>query len=165
MKYIAEINGEQYRINLSPDQQVEINGEPHRINFDSVGEQMTYSLLVDGQSFEVNLFQEDGLWEVVMRGRRYTVRVEDERERLLREAAGSSTLQKGKICLEAPMPGLVIEIPIREGDSVGEGDVLLILESMKMQNELRSPREGTVIRIRVQAGDSVDQKQTLLSVE
>lgn len=165
MKYIAEINGEQYRINLSPDQQVEINGEPHRINFDSVGEQMTYSLLVDGQSFEVNLFQEDGLWEVVMRGRRYTVRVEDERERLLREAAGSSTLQKGKICLEAPMPGLVIEIPIREGDSVGEGDVLLILESMKMQNELTAPREGIVTGVRVEVNQNVERGQILLVIE
>lgn len=165
MKYNAEINGEQYRIELSRDQQVEINGEPHRINFESVGEQLTYSLLVDGRSFEVNLFQENGTWEVIMRGRRYSVRVEDERERLLREASGGTSVQEGKICLDAPMPGLVIDIPVAEGDQVDEGEVLLILESMKMQNELTAPREGTITGIRVQVNQNVERGQTLLVLE
>ena len=62
------------------------------------------------------------------------------------------------------MPGLVVSIPVHEGHKVERGDVLLVLESMKMQNELKAPRPGTVTRIRVQTGDSVDLKQTLLSV-
>jgi biotin carboxyl carrier protein len=62
------------------------------------------------------------------------------------------------------MPGLVVAIPVVEGQVVKTGDVLVVLESMKMQNELKSPRDGTVARLRVQAGDSVEQKQVLLSV-
>ena len=66
--------------------------------------------------------------------------------------------------MRAPMPGLVIAILVNEGQSVEKGDVLVILESMKMQNELKSPRPGMIARMRVRAGDSVEQKQTLLSV-
>ncbi len=62
------------------------------------------------------------------------------------------------------MPGLVVAIPVSEGQAVNKGDVLVVLESMKMQNELKSPRSGTISRQRVKIGDSVELKQTLLSV-
>jgi biotin carboxyl carrier protein len=62
------------------------------------------------------------------------------------------------------MPGLVVSIPIAEGQSVKKGDVLVVLESMKMQNELKCPRDGSISRVRVKPGDSVEQRQTLLSV-
>jgi len=58
----------------------------------------------------------------------------------------------------------VVAIPIEEGQAIKKGQVLLILESMKMQNELKSPRDGMVGRVRVKAGETVEQKQTLLSV-
>jgi biotin carboxyl carrier protein len=62
------------------------------------------------------------------------------------------------------MPGLVVTIPVAEGQEVKKGQVLLILESMKMQNELKSPRSGMIGRIRVKAGETVEQKQTLLNI-
>jgi biotin carboxyl carrier protein len=62
------------------------------------------------------------------------------------------------------MPGLVVTVPVSEGQPVEKGDVLVILESMKMQNELRSPRAGKVNRVRVKSGDNVEQRDTLLSV-
>jgi biotin carboxyl carrier protein len=63
------------------------------------------------------------------------------------------------------MPGLVVSIPVAEGDVVEKGQVILILESMKMQNELKSPKEGTISRIRVKPGETVEQRQALLSVQ
>jgi acetyl-CoA/propionyl-CoA carboxylase biotin carboxyl carrier protein len=62
------------------------------------------------------------------------------------------------------MPGLVVAVPVEEGQTVEKGQILVILESMKMQNELRSPRPGTVSRVRVKTGESVGQKQILLSI-
>jgi biotin carboxyl carrier protein len=62
------------------------------------------------------------------------------------------------------MPGLVVSILVEEGQEIKKGQVILILESMKMQNELKSPRDGTIGRIRIKAGETVEQKQTLLSV-
>ncbi|MDD2923134.1 MAG: acetyl-CoA carboxylase biotin carboxyl carrier protein subunit, partial [Anaerolineales bacterium] len=61
-------------------------------------------------------------------------------------------------------PGLIVAVPVEEGHEVKKGQVLLILESMKMQNELKAPRDGVMGRIRVKAGESVEQKQTLLSM-
>lgn len=165
MKFIAEINQQEYEIQLINDHQAEIDGEIHEINFESIGKQLTYSLLVDGKSFEINLYQENGTWEVILRGRRYTVRVEDERERLLRSVPDRSNLEEERYCLQSPMPGLVISIPVNEGQQVTKGDVLLILESMKMQNELTAPRDGTVTEIRVEINENVERKQTLVIVE
>lgn len=90
--------------------------------------------------------------------------VEDERERRLRAALGSRVADREEFHLRAPMPGLVVSIPVSEGEHVDKGDVLVVLESMKMQNELKSPRPGTVSRVRVKTGDSVELRQTLLSV-
>ena len=101
---------------------------------------------------------------MLLRGRLYTVTVEDEREKRLRAAAGGGVAETGEYHLRAPMPGLVVALPIAEGQEVRRGQVILILESMKMQNELKSPRDGTIGRIRVKPGESVEQKQTLLSV-
>jgi biotin carboxyl carrier protein len=63
------------------------------------------------------------------------------------------------------MPGLIVKVPVNEGDEIKKGQVLVILESMKMQNELKSPRDGKVTRIMVKAGDSVEQRQSMISVE
>ncbi|MBT7069594.1 MAG: acetyl-CoA carboxylase biotin carboxyl carrier protein subunit, partial [Anaerolineae bacterium] len=77
---------------------------------------------------------------------------------------GSGPAQSGEYYLKAPMPGLVIDIPVTDGQEIAEGDVLLILESMKMQNELKAPRAGVISRIKVAVGESVERRQTLLSV-
>jgi biotin carboxyl carrier protein len=71
-------------------------------------------------------------------------------------------IQSGEIQLKAPMPGLIISIPVKEGQEVGKGDTLIVLESMKMQNELKAPREAIVTGIRVKTGDNVDHNQILI---
>ena len=101
---------------------------------------------------------------MLLRGRQYQVKVEDEREKRLKAAAGGGVAEGGEYHLKAPMPGLVVAILVEEGQPVKKGQVMLILESMKMQNELKSPRDGVMGRIRVKAGESVEQKQAMLSV-
>ncbi len=83
----------------------------------------------------------------------------------LRAAAGGVGISGGEFHLKAPMPGLVVAVLVEEGQEVQKGQVLLILESMKMQNELKSPRDGVMGRLRVRAGESVEQRQTLLNVQ
>jgi biotin carboxyl carrier protein len=99
-----------------------------------------------------------------LRGRLYPIVVEDEREKRLRSAASSNVAETGEFLLRAPMPGLIVAILVEEGQPVKKGQVLLILESMKMQNELKAPRDGTVGRVRVKASETVEQRQILLSI-
>jgi biotin carboxyl carrier protein len=80
----------------------------------------------------------------------------------LREVSGALKIQSGEIQLKAPMPGLIISIPVEEGQEVSKGENLIVLESMKMQNELKSPREAKVTGVRVKPGDNVDQNQVLI---
>jgi len=62
------------------------------------------------------------------------------------------------------MPGLIVAVPVEEGQQVDKGDNLVILESMKMQNEIKAPREGKVTGVRVNPGDNVDQNQVLVVI-
>ena len=164
MKYITTIDDKQFTVEIIDEKHVSVDGRVYEIDFESVSGQPVYSLIVNGRSHESYIYQGDDNWQVLMQGRLYPVQVEDEREQRLRAAAGGGIVETGEYHLRAPMPGLVVTVPVTEGQSVKKGQVILILESMKMQNELKSPRDGTIGRIRVRPGESVEQKQTLLSV-
>ncbi|RME88986.1 MAG: biotin/lipoyl-binding protein [Anaerolineae bacterium] len=164
MKYIATTDEKEIGIEIVDEHHVRIGDRLIAVDFVALSDQPLYSLIVDGKSYEAYIYPEEGGWQVLLMGRLYHVHVEDEREKRLRAAAGSKVAETGEFHLKAPMPGLVVSVPVSEGQSVEKGDVLVILESMKMQNELKSPRAGTVSRIRVKPGDSVEQRQTLLSV-
>jgi len=164
MKYITTIGDRQYTIEFLGENQIDVDGVIYDVDFESVSGQPVFSLLVDGDSHEAYVYSDEDRWEVHLQGIQYRVVVEDEREKRLRSSFGFGPEQSGEYYLKAPMPGLVISIPISNDQVISKGDVLVILESMKMQNELRSPRDGVVSRVRVKEGDVVERKQTLLSV-
>ncbi len=164
MKYITIVEGKQFLVEIIDDKHVSVDGKVYEVDFESVSGQPVYSLIVDGRSHESYIYQGEDNWQVLLRGRLYPVTVEDEREKRLRAAAGGGVIETGEFHLRAPMPGLVVTIPVTEGQAVKKGQVILILESMKMQNEIKAPRDGVIGRIRVKAGETVEQKQTLLSV-
>ena len=164
MKYIATINEREYLVDIIDEDHVSVNGTVYEIDFEVISGQPVYSLLLNGQSYEAHVYASEEEWQVLLQGRLYPVCVEDERERRLRTTLGARASESGEFQLRSPMPGLIVTLPVKEGQPVTKGDVLLILESMKMQNELKAPRDGTITRIRVKAGDNVEQKQILLSV-
>jgi biotin carboxyl carrier protein len=164
MKYITSVNDHEYTIEILDESHLSVDGVVYELDFERVGNQPVYSLVLGGQSFEAHVYADDDQWLVLLRGDMYRAVVEDERERRLRTQFEGRPAEQGEYLLKAPMPGLVIAIPVVDGQPVEKGDVLLILESMKMQNELKAPRAGKVSRLRVAPGDRVEQKQTLLSV-
>jgi biotin carboxyl carrier protein len=164
MIYVTMVDGHEYVIDIIDDHQVSIDGVIHQVDFMPVGDQQVYSLIVDGKSVDASVSQNEDTWQVLFQGMLYTATVEDEREKRLRAALGGRVIEHEDFHLKAPMPGMVISIPVEEGQGIRKGDVLAILESMKMQNELRSPRDGKVTRIRIRAGERVEQKETILSV-
>jgi biotin carboxyl carrier protein len=165
MKYITTVGEREFLVEILDEHHVSVNGKIYEVDFVSVSGQPVYSLIADGKSHEAYVRESDEGWQVLLRGRLYPVKVEDEREKRLKAAAGGGVTESGEFHLKAPMPGLVVAVPVSEGQPVKKGQVLVILESMKMQNELKAPRDGIVNRIRVRAGESVEQKQSLLSVQ
>ena len=164
MKYITTIADREFEIEVIDERHIRVGDRLFEVDFESVSGQPVFSLILDGRSYESFVYPGDEDWQVLLRGRQYQVKVEDERERRLRAAAGGGVAETGEYLLKAPMPGLIVSVPLSEGQAVEKGQVMVILESMKMQNELKSPRAGTVGRVRVKPGESVEQKQTLLSL-
>ena len=116
-----------------------------------------FSVLVDGRSFEVRLGN-----EAQVDGRRFRVEVQNPRD----AAKGSkSALGGGRQNITAPMPGKVIRVLVKKGDAVDTGTGLVVVEAMKMQNEMKAPRPAQVLEVRVQDGDTVTAGQTLLTLE
>jgi biotin carboxyl carrier protein len=116
-----------------------------------------FSVLVDGRSFEVRL-----AGEAQADGRRFRVEVRNPRD----AAKGSkSALGGGRQNITAPMPGKVIRLLVKKGDAVNIGAGLVVVEAMKMQNEMKAPRPAHVLEVRVQDGDTVTAGQTLLILE
>jgi len=164
MKYVTTIEAREYTVEILDERHVAVDGALYEIDFVPVSNQPVYSLIVNGESFDAHVYPDEEIWQVLFQGNLYTARVEDEREKRLRATLGSATSEREEFLLKAPMPGMVVSVPGQPGQRVQKGDVLLILESMKMQNELKSPRDGLVGRVRVDPGDRVEKKDTLLSV-
>lgn len=164
MKYVSNVGGTDYTVEVLDKSHVTVNGKVMDVNFESISGQPVYSLVIDGRSYEAYVYEGEDQWQVLLLGHQYPVRVEDERERRLKAAAGGRPSDSGEFQLKAPMPGLVVSVPVAEGQEIEKGQVLLILESMKMQNELKAPKDGKVGRIRVRPGQSVEQRQVLLTV-
>lgn len=164
MKYTVSIYENEHLIEVIDANHICVDNQNYEIDFHAVGDQTLYSLLIDGCSYESEISPSDESLLVLLQGRVYPVIVEDERANWLRLASQSENTHHGEYLLKAPMPGSIIALPVQDGQAVKKGEVLVILESMKMQNELRSPREGTIARLRVKIGDDVEQKQILLAV-
>jgi biotin carboxyl carrier protein len=165
MKYIVTIGESVREIEVNVGDEIVLDGQRMRVDFQDVAGEPVYSLLLDGQSFEAYVQPDENGMQVLLHGQLFSVLVEDERQRRLRESGAGKVVASGEYHLKAPMPGLVIALPVEEGQHVESGANLAILESMKMQNELKAPREGIVGRLRVKPGDSVDQNQILLTLE
>jgi biotin carboxyl carrier protein len=164
MKYLTTINGTTFDIEIQNDGTLLVNGEKRAVDFLSYGDEALYSIIMDTVSHELLIDEQDGEYEILMRGKRYTGTVLDERAQLVASRGSSKMVDSGEISIRAPMPGLIVAIPVQEGQEVKAGQTVVILESMKMQNELKSPRDGIVQRLSVESGQSVEQNKLLVTI-
>ena len=186
MEYVAITDRGELHIEVADDgKQVVMDGQIHSVDMQDVGNHTLFSLLVDNRSHEVLIEETDEGFRVLLQGRLYTVRVEtQERQRLSSLVTGTPPLglrppgrtasrcggghrpmpKAGGAAIRAPMPGLVVSVPVRAGETVSAGQVLIVLESMKMENEVRAPQEGVIQALNVAAGDLVNANQVLLVV-
>jgi acetyl/propionyl-CoA carboxylase alpha subunit len=122
-----------------------------------------YSILVDGRVYDLSVEVEECCCSVAGRCGRFDLRVRDPRR-----LDATRTVEQGQAGLQricAEMPGKVIRVHVREGDAVACGQGLLVIEAMKMQNEIRAPKAGTIRAVGVTAGKTVSSGDFLLSLE
>ena len=164
MKYVTTIDDQSYQIEIITEDEITADGKRHTVDFQSVIGPPVVSLILDSQSYEAYVNPTEAGLEVLLRGQRYLVNVEDERKRLLRDVSGTKAIRRDEIQLKAPMPGLIVAVPVEEGQLVDKGDNLVVLDSMIIQNEIKAPREGKVTGVRVNPGDNVDQNHVLVVI-
>ncbi len=164
MKYITTIGAEQFVIDINQEGEIILNGEFIDADMRQTLDTTMYSIIVDNRSHDLRISEGEGLYMVQLSGEIFEVVVEDERTRRLAGIKSGPAAATGEVLIKAPMPGVVIEIPVKQGQQVKRGEVVVILESMKMQNEFKTPRDGTVHAIRVGSGDKVEQNAILLTI-
>jgi biotin carboxyl carrier protein len=143
--------------------EVELGGKVHRV--DAVRHDYgTISLLVDTQSYSVQLDQGPAGVKVNVRESQYAMEILDERRLRMRRASGRFTLE-GKQVISSPMPGKVVKVLVRPGDDVKEGQGVVVVEAMKMENEMKSPKDGKVTELHVVEGQAVEGGARLAVVE
>jgi biotin carboxyl carrier protein len=106
-----------------------------------------------------------GVWAIGHLGERFEVEVVDERTRHIRSLTGGGQKAAGPAVLKAPMPGLVVRVAVEEGGRVEAGAPIVVLEAMKMENELRAPVAAVVKGVRVKPGQVVEKGQVLVEFE
>jgi biotin carboxyl carrier protein len=127
-----------------------------------------FHILLENKSYRAEVVKADAATKTFtfkINNKPYTVEVKDKFDLLL-EKMGMSSAAAGKInSLRAPMPGLIIDLKVKQGDTVKLNDPLLILEAMKMENILKSPGEGIVKTLKIKKGDSVEKNQVLIEFQ
>lgn len=161
MKYVAIINNQQYEIEIDEDGKVLINGDERDVDFLNLGGSL-FSVITENKSLEAVIDDDEDRIAVMMGGRLFETQVLDERAILMMQRRGAQETGSGEV--HAPMPGLIVEVAVQPDQPVEIGDTLIILESMKMQNELKSPIAGVVRSVQVTAGQAVDKNQLLAEI-
>jgi biotin carboxyl carrier protein len=165
VKYYVTVNGEDHEVDVTErmgELRVTVDGAPTEVSYEEVDRLGQVAMVMDGRSYAVSIEGDENDVSVSVAGRFFKVLVEDERERAA-HAAERETARKGGV-VKSVMPGIVIKLLVAEGDTVEQGEPLLILEAMKMQNEIAAPATAVVRAVHVAEGQAVGGGETLVTL-
>ena len=166
IKYKVKVNGVNYNIEMedtddvSEIKEININGEKHSVYLDS---ENLSTIMLDNNTHKINgIYEYNGEIVKLLIGKDYnTIELEEDRPIKRQNKISKSK----KAIISAPMPGKIISIKIKQNEKVKEGQVLLILEAMKMENSVKSPRTGVVKELKILEGASCNAGDKLLVIE
>jgi pyruvate carboxylase subunit B len=167
VKYVVTVNGERKDIVLEPDGMSYENEEPVHAELSDVEGSPVRVIRVGAQVHRVVAQKREGrgrysLW---VDGYRFETEALDERTRAIRDLSAATAGPSGPAPVVAPMPGLVVRINVSVGDNVEAGQGIVVMEAMKMENELRATGPGTVRSIEVTVGTAVEKGTVLVALE
>ena len=164
MRYFVTVEDREYEIEVDGGT-MNVDGVPISAELASLPGTDRRHLRLDDRS--VSLFgrlQPDG-WLVELEGRGFEVRVEDERARHIRDLASAAAPLETHREVRAPMPGLIVKVEVEVGQEVEQGDGLIVMEAMKMENELRADADAKVREVLVEPGQTVNRDDLLVVLE
>ena len=165
MLYYVTVGGRTVEVELSGETPL-VDGAPLSAELSLVPGTPTRHLVVDGRShLLVATSQGGGRWELHLDGERFEIEVVDERTRAIRAMTGQGAASAGPKPVKAPMPGLVVRLQVAVGERVARGASVVIIEAMKMENDLKADRAGVVARILVEPGQAVEKGAVLVEFE
>ena len=167
-RYTATIGESRHSVTLLNAGSVQIDQQKYSFDLVRTGVQ-SHSLLLDGSVFEVFTLEtvEDGgdkSFQFSINGHRYKVTIEDHKSAVRKTLMQTPSLTKGTEHVKAPMPGKVVRLEVSAGESVVPGKGLLVLEAMKMENEIKSTTSGQIEQLHVEIGKAVEKGEILVSI-
>ncbi len=162
MKYKTIINNVEFDVEIDGDGHVFVNGEARNIDFLALSSSL-YSIIKDNESHQVVIEGTNPDYSILLGGRLYEGQVYDQRALMMANRKGG--LGEGSGDLKAPMPGLVVVVQVEKGQIVTQGETVIVLEAMKMQNELKSPIDGEIESLSVEVGQTVDKGDLLVQIK
>ena len=166
MKYFIRLGEEQSEVSIDGDS-VTVDGRTMRTRLEVVDGSPVALVAVDDAVHRVLVSPGEGKgeWILTVNGYRIPVEAIDERTRVIRQLSAVSSKPPGPAHLRAPMPGLIVRVAVKDGDTVRAGQGLVVMEAMKMENELRAPAAGVVRKVLVAPGSPVEKGALLLEME
>jgi len=170
VKLIVRVDGREKVLHVLRENgryRVEIDGRVLGVDCQTFGDADTFSLLIEGRSYLIEsapVRPELGEYYARVMGRHYDVEVLDELLVAVRDAERAQK-HTGDHVVRAPMPGLVVQVAVAAGDHVAVGDAVVVMEAMKMRNELITEVAGVVKRVAVAAGDKIESQTALVTIE
>lgn len=162
-QYKVKINGREFDLEVKSTKEIICNGKKYAVDYAQLQEGM-FSVLVDNKSYQVFLSRDDKKTIVTVNGDTYETLLEDERSLLWKKFIRTGEEPSGVSKIRAPMPGLVLKLEVGVGTEVRPGTGLVILEAMKMENEIKATSKGKVTEVLVKEGSSVEKGKVLLKI-
>jgi len=164
MIYHVTVGDHSYVVELGAEGAL-VDGRVVEVDFAAIEGSPVRSLVLDGTSHRLVARRVGSeRWDLHLRGRLLRADVIDERTRVIREMTGSVSGPTGPSPILAPMPGLVVRVEVQEGDVVKAGQGVVIVEAMKMENELTTKADAVVTRVHVAEGQAVEKDQLLVEL-
>jgi biotin carboxyl carrier protein len=166
MIYHVAIQGQDVEVTLGSNGRATVDGMSIQVDLREEDTDQTRNLILDGRSYTIPARRKGrGVWEVEIDGRPVVVGVMTAREKAIAELVPVEEDRSGAGRVTAPMPGLVVRVEVEVGDRVDEGSGLVIVEAMKMENELTATGPGHVRAVHVLSGATVARDQLLVEIE
>jgi len=169
LKLFVNISDKRYEVEIPTDEnigRISVDGHKLNVDYNKISGDKTVSLIIDGRIFTAEYNPLEDICQVQIEGYNYNALVTDERRDAINRLIGTKKVSNEALQkIKAPMPGLIVKLNVSEGDTVKQGQGVIVIEAMKMENDIPSPIDGVVSELYVDDGKIVEKGELLLIIK